>query len=204
MSIALISKPNTSAFLGDPVTEAEAILGDLVTVVLFQFDASLTENFSRSAEATKHPVEQGADITDNVRVLPQTVTINGWVSDNPIQFAASLRTGPAPRTIAADAYETLNRIMDSKTTVRVVTSLRSFDDMILTNIDVSRDKDTGQILDATITLEQIIIATTETVNPPTPIKKQRAKKKKDGKKVAKETTPPQDGILSKIFSRIGG
>jgi hypothetical protein len=203
MSIALLSKPNRSAFLGEPNVEAEQALGDLVTVVLFQFDASLTENFNRSAEVTTHPVEQGSDTTDNVRVLPQNITINGWVSDNPIQFAASLRTGPAPRTLAADAYETLNRIMDDKIPVRVVTSLKSFDDMILTNIDVTRDKDSGQILDATITLQQIIIATTETVEPPKPVKKQRAKKKKEGKKVARETTAPQDSILDGLFRRAG-
>jgi len=203
MSIALLSKPNRSAFLGEPNVEAEQALGDLVTVVLFQFDASLTENFNRSAEVTTHPVEQGSDTTDNVRVLPQNITINGWVSDNPIQFAASLRTGPAPRTRVADAYETLNRIMDAKTPVRVVTSLKSFDDMILTNIDVTRDKDSGQILDATITLQQIVIATTETVEPPKPVKKQRAKKKKEGKKVARETTAPQDSILDKLFRRAG-
>jgi len=192
MSIALISRPNRSAALGEAIT-------DEITVILFRFDASLNEGISRSAEVTKHPVEQGADITDHVRVLPRTITIQGWVSNNPIQFAASQRTGPAPRSIVADAYQALEQIMDAKTPVRVVTDLRNFDDMILANIDASRDKDTGQILDATITLEQIIIATTETVEPPNPVKKQRAKKKKEGKKVAKETTAPQDSLLANLF-----
>lgn len=196
MSLFLIASPNRSAFLGEPITEDR-------TKILFQFDASLTEAFTKTAEVTDHPVESGADISDHIRRLPEEVEIHGWVSDNPILALASLRSGPSPRTLAKDAYDELRRIMDEGQLVRIVTELRDFDNMALTSIGVTRDKDSGTILDATIRLREVIIATTETVEPPEPVaaKKNRSKKTNRGKQIAK---PPEASLAAKLSGAIFG
>ena len=56
-------------------------------------DASITETHSLAAEATEHPVEQGADISDHVHVRPIQLSITGLVSNHPIQVPASQAAG---------------------------------------------------------------------------------------------------------------
>lgn len=195
MSIALIAKRNRSAALGEAITQDQ-------TTILFQFDASITENFNKTAQVTDHPVEDGADVTDHIRRLPEEIEIRGWVSNDPILFLASLRIGPAPRNRAEDAYEELRRIMDEGQLVRVVTQLRNFENMALTSISVSRDKDTGRILDATIGLREIVIATTEVVEPPEPREGNRKPKANQGKQVTKE---PEASLAAQLInSAFGG
>lgn len=194
MSISLLAKPNRSAFLGEKITQD-------ITLILIQFDASISERYSRAKEVTSHPVEAGADISDHTRVLPLTIDIHGWVSDDPILFLASLRAQPSvaggnPRTRSRDAWRELNRIMDEEDEVKVVSDLDEFENMVLTNIDVNKDKDSGRILDATITLQQITVATTEITAAPVPAptntgdaSSNRAPKSDLGKQVAK---PPRN------------
>lgn len=52
-------------------------------------DASLQETHTSTGEATDHMVEEGGDITDNYRVLPRRFSIEGVVSNHPINLPAS-------------------------------------------------------------------------------------------------------------------
>lgn len=47
-------------------------------------DATIQEDYNFSAEATQHPVEEGSDITDNYRVNPFRYTVDGFVTNHPI------------------------------------------------------------------------------------------------------------------------
>ncbi len=197
MTVALLSKPNRSAFVGENVSAP-------TEVILIQFDASISEVYTREKEITQNPVEAGADVTDHTRTLPTEIEINGWVSDDPIIFLRSLRAEPSvkggnPATRAADAWRELNRIMDEESLVKVVTDLDEFPDMILTSIRVPRDKDKGRVLDATIRLKKIVIATTEVTEPPAPTQNNRAPKTKKGKQVGKTPTESKEAsILAKL------
>lgn len=55
----------------------DADSGDLVTVV---FDAVTTLSPEDTADVTDHPVEEGADVTDNARTKPGTLSIEACVS----------------------------------------------------------------------------------------------------------------------------
>lgn len=199
MSVSLIGQPNRSAFLGEKISED-------ITLILIQFDASLSERYSRTKEVTQHPVESGADVSDHTRLLPTEIEIRGWVTDDPIIFLRSIRAEPSvaggnPQTRSLDAWRELNRIMDEESTVKVVTELDEFEDMVLTSLDVTKDKDSGRILDASITLRQIVIATTEVTEAPTPSMSNRAPKTQKGKQVGK---PPTDGIAATFVDAAAG
>ena len=199
MTVALLSKPNRSAFVGENVSGP-------TDVILIQFDASVSEVYTREKEVTQNPVESGGDVTDHTRTLPTEIEINGWVSDDPIIFLRSLRAEPSvrggnPATRAADAWRELNRIMDEESLVKVVTDLDEFPDMILTSIRVPRNKDKGRVLDATIRLKKIVIATTEVTEPPAPTQGNRMPKTPKGKQLAKE--PNQSAGVKLINSAFG-
>lgn len=48
------------------------------------FDVITSESHSKSATITEHPVESGADVADHVRIALDEVTLEGFISNNPI------------------------------------------------------------------------------------------------------------------------
>ena len=54
------------------------------TLDLVQLDVYDTETHGMATEVTEFPVEDGPDISDNVRRKPKTLAIEGYVSDTPL------------------------------------------------------------------------------------------------------------------------
>jgi hypothetical protein len=164
-------------------------------VGLLRFDASLSENHLRSATLTDFPVEAGADITDHIRVDPESLEINGVISNTPIVYLASLQ---AESPIEGDltsvedrveaAYKELQRMQDEGELVTVVTSLREYENMALTSLSVTRDVTNGNVLNAQLSLRQVLRAQLETVEAPEPENAARGKGKNLGKQSSKPST----------------
>lgn len=57
---------------------------DLGTLQVFEFDAIMRESHDTKVTSTKHPVAQGANISDHVRPELQTVSLTVRVSNTPI------------------------------------------------------------------------------------------------------------------------
>lgn len=197
MTVSLIAQPNRSAFLG------EAIAPD-VTLILIQFDASIREVYTHDADVTDHPVEDGANVSDHVRDLPDEIEISGWVSNHPIiafgEFGQDFAiAGGDPTVRAEDFYRELRRIKSEGEPVRLVTSLDQFDEMVLKSIRVRRDKETGNIVDATIRLKQIVIATTETIAAPKPVQTNRSTKTDKGRQTTKPQSEQTDTVQRSVL-----
>lgn len=151
----------------------------MITINGFVLDASLTESHGFESEVTDYPVESGASITDNVRPKPIVVSIEGIVSDSPIGPVANIRAasrGVSLSDIPDDlpsetALAALLRIRDAREPVTIVTSLKTFDNMAMINLDIPRDGETGHALRFTATFQQIIYITNARtlikVSPPT-------------------------------------
>jgi len=164
---------------------------------LVEFDASISETHSDSAETSDHPVEDGSDITDHIRVLPKTIEINGVITNTPIIFLATLQakspvTGDLTRTLdrVETGYQQLQDFMNRGILVDVITSLRTYSNMVLLSMAVTRDAASGNILDCTLSLREMKIATAMSIDVPVPIDKANNEEKNAGQKQAKpkETT----------------
>lgn len=72
--------PVTPAYIayGDPFTDLPSQLGQIT------FDVILSEEHERGAIVTDHPVEQGINVADHVRPLPDRLTLEGFTSNSPI------------------------------------------------------------------------------------------------------------------------
>ena len=79
--------PVTPSYIswGDPTTDPPASLGWL------GFDVIISEEHSRAAVITDHSVEEGINIVDNVRPLPDYVELEVLVSNSPINSTDATR-----------------------------------------------------------------------------------------------------------------
>ena len=137
----------------------------MVKIGVFLIDASIRESHTFASELTAHPVEEGADVTDHVRTLPITLTIDGIVSDTPIGAAAVQRANESPLggefLPSRDALAYLRGVRLQREPVTVETSLSTYENMVLTSLQVPQDARTGDSLRFTASFQQIEIVRTE-------------------------------------------
>jgi hypothetical protein len=132
----------------------------------YPIDLALTEEHSFDSEVTEYPVENGADISDNIRNKPLEITLEGIVSDTPIGAIAQDATrqaGAGTPLPSRDAYTRIVAIRDARELVTIETSLGKFERMALTHIGVPRDRSTGKALKFTVTFRQVTLVTNERV-----------------------------------------
>lgn len=68
---------------GDTVTDPASALGSVT------FDAILSEEHERTAIVTEHSVEKGSNVVDNIRPMPDRISLEAFVSNAPITSADS-------------------------------------------------------------------------------------------------------------------
>lgn len=127
----------------------------MITIGTFTIDAALKEVHDLDSEATQFPADDGADITDHTRKMPDRVQIEGIVSDTPLGRAAVARAGVQAliddglieRTRpSADAREALEKIRDDGKPITITTSLRVYPNMFMDKLSFPRDAATGGAL----------------------------------------------------------
>lgn len=65
-----------------------------------KFDLEISENHSIEAQVSEHPIENGATVSDHVRVLPRKGTIVGMVTNHPL----------TPGTLPSDFVDRMSQI----------------------------------------------------------------------------------------------
>lgn len=133
-----------------------------------QLDASVREVHNLRAKVTKHPVEQeGTDspsvISDHVFIEPVTISIEGVISNWPAVYGGAVRallTGGFDK--ADKAYKQFEEHLKKKQLLDVVTTLKTYKNMILENVTVNRDAAKGNALYFSATATQVTFVTLET------------------------------------------
>jgi hypothetical protein len=149
-------------------------------------DADVQTVHSRSWSTTEHPVEDGASVADHRIRQPAVIKINGIVSDVPTELGFGLVTGLTSgrdENRSADAWRQLQELADSEELLTVITSLETFDDMVITDLEATRTAPTGRVLSFTATCKQILRVATAALGA-TPVPKSPRVKQ------AKKATPP--------------
>lgn len=75
------------------------LLPDDASSLIVSFDQTRSEQHEATAEVTDHPVETGSNIADHVRPQPQTLTLEVFVTNTPINDAGgrgTIATLPLP------------------------------------------------------------------------------------------------------------
>ena len=128
-------------------------------------DVIVSEKHTDTLEITEHPVETGAAISDHAYKRPSEVVMEvGFAGGGSLlDFASSLTStsllGMSPR----ETYQKLLDLQSGRTTFDVVTGKRIYKNMLLRTIEVTTDKSTENVLSAVLTLREVIITSTQTV-----------------------------------------
>lgn len=132
-------------------------------------DASVKELHKASAKATRHPVESEAgftsNISDNVHIDPLSIQIEGVVSGHPTLFLvaiARLFAGGAKDPVSEAHLDLLSDLLSGRL-ITVVTTLLEYPDMVLEDVEVTRDAKKGNSLYFRATATMITLVTLETV-----------------------------------------
>ena len=135
-------------------------------------DAFLSENYQFANEVSEIPIEEGVTVTDNVTEAPDEITIEGFfgkyefkaegsMSDNKLKNISKKIPDTLQRV--KRYYQELLRIKKERQPITLVTGLDTFEDMIITSLNIPRDVETGADLHFTMTLKKLPIIHSETV-----------------------------------------
>jgi hypothetical protein len=135
--------------------------GDTEDIAL-ELDATMVESPEYNATPTMNEVESGASITDHVTLSPETLTIEGIVTNTPIGIK-QLLSGAQFGNPAQDAFLFLKKLYDDRLPFDFVGGLKVYSSMVITGFSPSRTSTTGQALRFRMTMQQIRIVESEVV-----------------------------------------
>ena len=117
-------------------------------------DAALSTNEDVSATVTDHPVEDGVNVADHIRDEPDKFSIEGIVTNTPVELAPLLLTESSTR--AEDAWQNLLKLMKMHSLVSVVTPNASYEDYAIESISRPRTAQIGEAAQFTIKFKKIV------------------------------------------------
>lgn len=130
-------------------------------VIGLELDATILESPQYGATPTQSDVETGADITDHVELDPERLSIQGIVTNTPIDLlSGGIAISENP---AQDALFYLLELYRRREPFDFVGGLKVYSDMIITSFNPSRTPQTGNALEFTMTMQQIRIVDSEVV-----------------------------------------
>lgn len=143
------------------------------TTVGIVLDALVSEEFSSKCDVTEYPVESGAVIADHVQMRPIELTIQGVITDSPLGYAVigniqnlvrsvSTLFGQTSRSI--DAFNELLELQKKRIPFTVVTGLRRYENMIMTELTVPRTAQTGGAIHFSATMKEVKIVSSQHTN----------------------------------------
>lgn len=135
-------------------------------------DAFMSENYNFSNEVSEIPIEEGVTVTDNVIENPDEIQIEGFFGKYEFKAENSMSdqklasiSAKIPNVMqrVKRYYQELLRLKKAREPLTLVTGLDTFDNMVITNLNIPRDVQTGADLHFTMSLKKLPIIHSETV-----------------------------------------
>lgn len=149
------------------------------------FDATMKETHVRDSEITGFPVEQGANVSDHQRPLPNGLRLFGIVSQTPVISSTNIAEQV---TRVQQARDLMIKFRDESILVDVFTYRETYSQMLVKTITESVDASNGNDFEAEIVLQQVSTASLQFVQAPTPKKPSGATNKELGAKSPTDAT----------------
>jgi len=130
----------------------------------YPIDAAIKEEHKLDSKITRYPVEEGSNITDNIKPEPREISIEAVASDAPSDAIVTERknrgfaldaTGDA--SVHEQTYKFLEAIFNARERVTITSSLRTYENMLMDKLSIPRDSSNADSLEFSATFTEAII-----------------------------------------------
>jgi len=143
-------------------------MAELATTLFFQnnrnygvgiitFDLILEETHNYSNSVTRYKIEDGSNISDHIQNEVESGSITGLITN------FSLFDGVLLSNKAQDVFNQLRDLYLNKELVDIVTVLKVYENVAITNISVPRNSESGEELISNFSFEQVDIVNLQEV-----------------------------------------
>jgi hypothetical protein len=154
----------------------KAAIGEVI------LDVAISETHSLQNRATDHPVESGCSIVDHIQALPDSIQLEGVISNTPTAFLGTPFFDSG--NYVDEAFRQLEELMKSGQPVQIVTSLKTYRNMALENLTIHRTAANSDALCFSCSAKQIRMVESKIISLPKPKMKRAQSKKSLGKQPA--------------------
>ena len=125
----------------------------------FRPDAVTAQKQTRSSRFTQHPVSRGNLITDSRIRGPNMLQFNGVITETPIIPAASVLLGNTYNGASRvdEQIRQLTEFYEEAEPLFVMSSIASMPNMVITNLQISKDNTTGQSVMVSIAMQELVV-----------------------------------------------
>lgn len=153
----------------------------------------INESSSDTLTVTKQPVQQGASITDNSYLEPTVFSCTWYQKDNSF---GGLNSITSPSTGLSKIYMTFLNLQATRTPFTIVTPKRIYNNMLMTTLSQTTDKNTENILALSMSFQQVIIVSVSTFRVP------RSNQKKPASTGATQQAGQKQSIISNVVTTV--
>lgn len=127
----------------------------------FVFDAMVEKEIKFENDITKHPVERGSDITDNVVNQNTALKVKGYITNSPIEgLLDSLAQNREVEDVGnrvQQAYDLLKELRNSKRPFTIITELDTFRNCVINSLYFPEESGSSNIdvLEVRMEVEEI-------------------------------------------------
>ncbi len=162
---ALAQGNEPSAYPSGPWRPPEWALPPLTSLIdqngnIYVFDAVFNLQHDLEMTLTQNPVLTGTNIVDHAYMQPQTVTMEIGMSDTMDSFAPGMWNTAGSKSV--NAYQKLKYLAVSRSVFVIHTRLGTYRQMLISHISAPDDVSTLFALKATVTFQQLIMASVST------------------------------------------
>lgn len=132
----------------------------------YVFDAYISIKHNSRLNITSHKVETGASISDHAYLEPAEITFDIEVSgakQNSTNRKISRFDEGSSSDRTVNAYKILKNAQEDRTFLTVITKYETYENMLVSELSVEEEADSFGILRATVTLKQVLLATSQKV-----------------------------------------
>ena len=141
-------------------TEPVSIQIDGVSV---EFDALMEESQTREADVPTYPVESGFEVSDTIILKALSLSMTLFVTNSPVTWKDIHTPGS---TRVHDIIAKLEKVYFSHTPVTVITTDKTYTNMAITHIELSKKLETGTSREIPIEFQEIRVTESQTTTIP--------------------------------------
>jgi hypothetical protein len=110
------------------------------TLTFYQSDLTVRESVKRPASATQWPIEDGASISDHVKIDSVNLMLEGFISDTPIRKETSYPVVSSGLTRSQQAHDKIVELQKAKVIVEVFTDAAIYETMLVETVTHDKNK----------------------------------------------------------------